>query len=249
MRQAVLIAVTLALVPSLVIAQRKFPPDSATNLQFFPKNTPVPDLIARMRGFTNALGVRCQHCHVGQEGQPLDRFDFASDEKKTKQTARVMLRMVANANQEFLAAIPDRATPTLEVRCGMCHRGVARPAPLGDLMTQAVASAGGLDSATRAYRALRERYYGRAAYDFGENTLNDAAFGLARSKQWDQAVGLLTLNEEHFPKSAGVQVTFAEVYRQKGDTAAAIGRYRAALAIDPNDPGAKRGLTQLGQEP
>lgn len=30
-----------------------------------------------MRNITGALGVRCQFCHVGEEGMPLERFDFA----------------------------------------------------------------------------------------------------------------------------------------------------------------------------
>ena len=178
------------------VGQRKFPPDSATNLQVLPKTMSVRDMVGLMRGFTNALGVRCQYCHVGEEGKPLEEFDFASDDKRTKQVARTMLKMVTNANQEYLAKIPERPTPNLEVRCAMCHRGVARPVPLGDIIAQAVASPEGVDSATRAYRGLKERYYGRAAYDFGEGTLTDVAFGLARGKQWDQAIGVL-------PKSPG----------------------------------------------
>ena len=51
-----------------------------------------------MRNFTSALGVRCQFCHVGQEGQPLAPFDFASDQKRNKLVARQMLRMVAEIN-------------------------------------------------------------------------------------------------------------------------------------------------------
>ncbi len=41
-----------------------------------------------MRGFAMGLGVRCEHCHVGEPGQPLGSFDFVSDEKPTKEKAR-----------------------------------------------------------------------------------------------------------------------------------------------------------------
>ena len=71
-------------------AQGRFPPDSLTNLQVIPKGTPVQQVIGMMRGFTSALGVRCQYCHLGEEGQPLSTFNFASDEKRTKKTARIM---------------------------------------------------------------------------------------------------------------------------------------------------------------
>ena len=35
----------------------------------------------------------------------------------------------------------------------------------------------------KAYRALRQRYYGSGAYDFGEGQLNIAAFRLGRVEQ------------------------------------------------------------------
>jgi hypothetical protein len=65
-------------------------------------------------------------------------------------------------------------------------------------MTAAAADgavAAGADSAVRAYRALRERYYGRAAYDFGEASLNVAAFRLGRERHFTEAFALLDLNE------------------------------------------------------
>lgn len=40
-----------------------------------------------MRGFTRALGLRCSHCHVGEEGAPLATYDFAADEKPLKARA------------------------------------------------------------------------------------------------------------------------------------------------------------------
>ena len=70
----------------------KFPPDSLINTHVIPKSTPVMDVVGTMRNFTSALGVRCQFCHVGQEGQPLAQFDFASDQKRNKLVARQMMR-------------------------------------------------------------------------------------------------------------------------------------------------------------
>jgi len=44
-------------------------------------------------GFTRALSVRCQHCHLyaGSNPDDLTTFDFASDALPTKRTARLML--------------------------------------------------------------------------------------------------------------------------------------------------------------
>src|SRR5262245_296670 len=92
------------------------------------------DVINVMRGFTGALGVRCQFCHVGQEGQDLSTFDFASDDKPTKLKARVMIQMVQAITQQYLSQLHDREQPPLDVGCMTCHRGVMLPRPLADIM-------------------------------------------------------------------------------------------------------------------
>src|SRR6266545_6911283 len=172
-----------------------WPPDSLINTKVFPHNTPVMQVVGQMRNITGALGVRCQYCHVGEEGMPLERLDFAKDEKRTKLVARQMMLMVQEINRR-LDTLPehdhDHMVAKLEVTCATCHRGVSRPVPLATLIQQTATSAGA-DSATRLYRALRERYYGRDAYDFGEPSLNIAAFRLARTRRFDEAFALLRL--------------------------------------------------------
>src|SRR5687767_13971215 len=84
----------------------KFPPDSLINTHVIPRSTPVMDVIGTMRNFTSALGVRCHFCHLGQEGQPLAEFDFASDQKRNKVVARQMMRMLADINKR-LDTIPQ----------------------------------------------------------------------------------------------------------------------------------------------
>src|SRR5260370_8228883 len=69
-------------------------------------------------------------------------------------------------------------------------------------LIQETAQTAGADSATRAYRTLRERYYGRAAYDFGEPTLDIAAFRLARAGKYPEAFAILKLHEDQFPTSS-----------------------------------------------
>ncbi|MGE0462105.1 MAG: c-type cytochrome [Vicinamibacterales bacterium] len=107
-------------------AQGRFPPASFTNLQVLPATSSAGDVIGTMKTITQALGVRCQYCHVGQEGLPLDRFDFVSDENPKKGLARTMMRMVRGLNENLAAALPggDRE----RVTCYTCHRGQARPA-------------------------------------------------------------------------------------------------------------------------
>ena len=238
---------------SPLAAQGRGMPDSLVNTKVFPHDTPVREVVSAMRGFSSALGVRCDYCHAERQGPaqaaepgaPGGELDFPSDAKPTKRSARLMMLMVRQINDSVLSRIPERTTPNGAVACLTCHRGVARPEPLADIVTQAVAS-GGVDSATRAYRALRERYYGRAAYDFGEGTLIAAAQSLLQARRADDALGLLALDAEFYPSSAAVVGQMGEAYLLKGDTAAAIARYRQALQLDPNDRFSRMRLRALG---
>src|SRR4051812_7269810 len=90
-------------------AQGAFPPASFKNLQVLPKDAPAGVVIGTMKGFAGALGVRCQFCHIGKEGMPLEQFDFVSDDMTQKKTARVMMRLVADINKQLDAAVPRAA--------------------------------------------------------------------------------------------------------------------------------------------
>jgi len=100
-------------------------PETFTNLQVLPSDIPREELVRVMRGFTGALGVRCNHCHVGPGPATLEGFDFASDAKETKKVARVMMRMTREINTRLLPQ--TGRSPLTEVRCMTCHRGVAKP--------------------------------------------------------------------------------------------------------------------------
>jgi len=226
-----------------------WPPDSLINTKVFPKTTPVMQVVGAMRNITGALGVRCQFCHVGEEGMLLERFDFAKDEKHTKLVARQMMLMVQEINRR-LDTLPEHEHmgPSLQVTCATCHRGVSRPVPLATLIEQ-TDSAAGADSAARLYRALRQKYYGRDSYDFGEQSLNIAAFRLARANRFDDAFALLRLNEEQFPGSSGMYVFRGNISLMKNDTAAAVAAFREAVKRDTTNQEAKGRLRAIGQRP
>ncbi len=247
MRRSIACWTAALLVPLTAAAQApgRFPPESLVNVQVFPRTTPVVQVVGAMRNITGALGVRCQYCHVGEEGMPLERFDFASDERRNKLVARQMMRMVQEINRR-VDTIPERRTPPIEVTCTTCHRGVARPVALLDLLEHTATTAG-VDSAARAYRALRQEYHGRAAYDFGEQTVALAGARLMRARRFDDALTLLRLNLEFFPRSAGTHAGIGEVHLARGDTAAAVTAYQEALGLDPNQFQARQRLRQLGR--
>jgi len=96
------------------------------NLKILPADMSRTQLISTMKFFAQSLGVRCTYCHVGAEGQPLSTFDFASDAKDHKQTARAMMAMVATLNAKTLPAATG--LPDAKVTCFTCHRGSTKPA-------------------------------------------------------------------------------------------------------------------------
>lgn len=226
--------------------QGKFPPDSLINTQVIPKSTPVMDVVGTMRNFTGALGVRCQFCHVGSEGQPLAQFDFASDQKRNKIVARQMMRMLAEINKR-LDTIPGRDHPAVSATCSTCHRGVSRPVPLSTLVQETAVSVSA-DSAIGAYKILRQRYYGRDAYDFSEQSLNTAAFRTARAGKVDDALKLLQYNEGLYPNSSGMSVFKGNILLMKSDTAGAEAAFREAIRRDSTNTEARGRLQAIGKK-
>jgi len=229
-------------------APGKFPPDSLVNVKVIPHSTPVIQVVGMMRNITQALGVRCQFCHVGEEGLPLARFDFVKDEKRAKLVARQMMRMVEEINRRIdtLPHGTDHAHQSVDVTCATCHRGVSRPVPLFQLVLEA-ATAAGADSAMRLYRTLRARHYGGDAYDFSESSLNIAAFRTGRAGQYDDALALLRLNEEVFPNSSGTSLFRGNINLMKGDTAAAADAFREAVRRDSTNLEARGRLRDIGR--
>lgn len=105
-------------------------PPPPVNLQVLDKAMSRRAVIDVMKGFTQGLGVRCQHCHVykGDNPDDLATFEFSNDEKAEKKTARVMMRMTTGVNAELIKGIGEPATAGLaRVTCYTCHRGDKRP--------------------------------------------------------------------------------------------------------------------------
>ena len=247
MRRLPLIALFVTIVATRS-AHAQFPPQKLENLKVLPKDIAVRALLDTMGSFTRALGVRCNYCHVGEEGQPLSTYKFASDEKPTKDKAREMLRMVGAINGDYLTKLASRRSPPVNVACMTCHRGVAVPRPIQQIVLATYDSAGA-DSAIAAYRVLRERYYGRAAYDFGEVPLADVGAALRTRGKAADALRFYALDTELNPTSAFAFREMGQTQLTAGDTAAAVRSFQKALSINPNDRQIKALLDRLGTRP
>jgi tetratricopeptide (TPR) repeat protein len=217
------------------------------NLKVLPADLPMRAVRDTMSSFARALGVRCTHCHVGTDGQP-QTMDFAADDKPEKEKAREMMRMATAINADYLAKLTARRTPRIVVGCATCHRGLAEPRPLQQVVLSAYEQ-GGADSAEARYRALRQQYYGRAAYDFGDAPLADVATTLRARDRLADAVRLHRLNTEFSPNSAFAFRQAATALLAAGDTTAAIASLEKVLTLTPNDVQARRVLDMLPRKP
>ncbi len=90
---------------------------------------PQSQLIPVMNFMSSSLGVRCTYCHVNKDG----KWDFVTDEKPEKNTAREMIKMVLAVNK-------DTFRGNTEVSCYTCHRGRTSPVSIPSLPIAAAVS-------------------------------------------------------------------------------------------------------------
>lgn len=215
-------------------------PEKATNLKFFPPDTPVADLVQTMRQFSFSLGVRCQYCHAGTAD---GKTDFASDEKPAKQTARAMLAMVRGINADYIAKLG--ATADVKVQCVTCHHGLAVPVPM-DALLAGIIEKGGVDAAIAKYRELRTQRLGDGSYDFGETRLNILTESLIKQKKGKEAAAIEELNVEvNTPPSAWALHLEGQAHILNSEPEKAKADYEKILKMNPQDEFAKKQLDSL----
>lgn len=234
-------AVAMLLAPARMVGQV---PDEFKNLRVLPKDVKKEALVQTMRGYSVALGVRCTHCHVGEEGKPLSTFDFAADTKTTKGVARAMMKMVADLNGKYLAAIDTGRREKSAISCGTCHHGLSRPEDLTSTLASLTRDQG-LDAALHKYQELRDRYYGGYEYDFGPRPLSTLAEQLTQAGKPEEAIQVQEYNVSLHPRDANVHWMLGNLYADAGRRDRAIESIKKSLEIDPGNAPARKRLEQL----
>lgn len=244
--RAVLI-LTLLLPAAPALAQMG---EAPKNLQVLPKDIARPELIKIMRGFATSLGVRCDFCHVeppGPRGPGSPPQDFASDDKAEKKTARVMMKMVAAINGDYLTKMEgeEHEGHHAQVACETCHRGQKEPPkPLAIAMTDTVGTKG-VDAAFDQYADLKTKSGDAGLYDFRDTTLLRVARSLSDDKQADAALSVLKRSKALFPQSSDVAAALGSALVQSGDATQGKAELERALKLDPENRGAKFALDRL----
>jgi tetratricopeptide (TPR) repeat protein len=219
-------------------------PEKFENLKFFPKDITRDSLVQVMRGFSFALGVRCQYCHAGGDGVSFVGVKFESDEKAAKKKARYMLNMVDKINTQLLPGIESKADPPVNVRCVTCHRGSPLPKTLEQVLMETVRK-DGIPAALTRYRELRQNTMPLGKFDFGEWSINETARKLTVQGDTAAAIALFELNLEFNPQSTSIDAFLGELYEKLGKKDIAISHYEKAVTLQPNNPELKRRLAAL----
>lgn len=239
-----LLMITFLSVASYAQSQNWQWPDSSKNLQVLPPNTRGAELRKTMSEFINGLGVRCVYCHVGEDNKSLSTFDFVSDAKETKNTARKMMMMVKVINETYIAHANENKSKPLDVTCVTCHRGAPLPERIEDILASTYATSG-IDSVKNHYRSLRSAYYGSFTYDFREGVLLRTASRIKKATDPSDAIALVELNNEHFPNSVRTLITLATLHQEAKHIDVAKSYAKKVLEIEPGNEAAKKIIESL----
>lgn len=237
-------AILLAIVITACVGVAAQENQQYKNLKVLPKDITKPELLGTMRSFASALGVGCDHCHARSQDPHQPGLDFASDKKDTKKAARMMLRMVSTINGELATKLDSTESTGMKVSCMTCHHRQERPRSLKDEMVAAVDS-GGVDAAVALYKERREKFYGTAAYDFGQESLLDVADALAESGKTEPAVAIVQLNMQQFPDLVWNYEELGSIYSDAGDVEKAKAALKKGLELDPENRRLQHMLQEL----
>jgi hypothetical protein len=116
------------------------------------KGLPNSQLITVMHLMRTSLGVRCDYCHIAENGK------YWMDDKPPKQVARRMIEMVSEINKANFGGQPV-------VTCNTCHRGQTKPVAVPNIGQGAFANTTREEPGTKAPEPLPtvdqvlDRYY------------------------------------------------------------------------------------------
>ncbi len=129
LNKQLMVITAMVIVVVIGVAGTTAPPQNHLykNLKILPQDISREAMHDIMEGqFADAMGIKCDYCHVKEPG--ADHPDFASDANPKKDIARAMMTMVLQLNKEnFKVQKPLIGDSLMVVTCYTCHHGGTFP--------------------------------------------------------------------------------------------------------------------------
>ena len=158
-------------------------------------------------------------------GEWFDRTGLRSSLEKVPGEYEAQIQTM----ESMLDASPEKA-----------DRLMAETDPFGSVSASALdRMAEGQDAKTlvATLRQIHEKLPNSRAVS--EGAVNTLGYQLFRKQKTQQAIAVLRLNTEQFPKSANAWDSLGEILLKSGNVAGGVASYRKALEVDPNYPNAQ----------
>lgn len=111
------------------------------------------------------------------------------------------------------------------------------------LVPYEVLLAGKVSEAIDGYRKIKQETPNHGVVQ--ENRINGLGYNLIQQKKLNEAIALLKLNVEFYPKSSNAYDSLAEAYMTSGEKDLAIANYKKSLELNPQNSNAREKLKKL----
>jgi hypothetical protein len=155
------------------------------------------------------------------------------------------LRRLAMAGMLFVLTLAMAAglfAVTMAVWVPQIEAAFDRRRPISQTLSATI-HAEGVEEAVKQYHALRAS--APATYNFDEGQLNSLGYQLIAVKNFKDAIRILQLNVEAYPKSSNAYDSLGEAYMDAGERALAIANYRKSVELNPKNTNGARMLKKL----
>ena len=103
----------------------------------------------------------------------------------------------------------------------------------------------------KSWKIFRQNTVVKTSYQLREanieSGINTQGYKFMELKKFDEAIKVLTLNTQLFPKSWITWDSLAEAYMQKGETHIATGFYKKSIELNPNNSYAKEMVEKMSK--
>jgi CubicO group peptidase (beta-lactamase class C family) len=152
------------------------------------------------------------------------------------------VRRDASPKYEFVRSSSSNAATSLQIT-GPAGSVEAKRISGETMIPFELLQAGKISEAIEAYRQIKKEK--PANVSVSEDRINNLGYQLMREKKLPEAIAILKLNVEFYPKAWNTYDSLAEAYATNGDKELAVANYQKSLELNPANTNATEMLKKL----